>query len=212
MTTIKKPKNHPKFGLGIDWETSGSDWSPHGSHHSYQGISFGAVVFDADTFEPIETLYRELQFDTDKYKWSKEAEAIHGLSREHLQTNGTPRDEACADLAELVLKYWGPTEKPIFLGHNAKFDIDFTNQLFTDFGLPELTLHHVILDTSSTGFITLGLYKSDMLFERLGFDKRGKHNALDDILMTLETCKILKNLMGYAISEFYGDDNGVDNV
>ena len=204
---MKKPKNHPQFGLGIDWETSGSDWSPRGSHHTYQGVSFGAVVFNADTFEPIETLYREVQFDSNKYKWSREAEAIHGLSQEHLAKHGVSREEACVDLGELIMKYWGPEGKPIFLGHNAQYDIDFTNQLFTDFGLPELTRHHVVLDTSAAGFINLGLYESDMLFERLGFDKRGAHNALEDILMTLETCKIMKGLMTFAMNEFYGEQN-----
>ena len=210
---MKKPKNQPKFGLGIDWETSGSDWDdPDGSHKKYQGVSFGVVVFDTDTFEPIETLYRELHFDTDKYNWSKEAEAIHGLSQEHLAKHGVSREEACADLVELIVKYWGTTGKPIFLGHNADFDIKFTNQLITDFGLPKLNLFHVMLDTSAAGFINLGLYKSDMLFEKLGFDKRGKHNALDDILMTLETCKILKGLTSYAMTEIYGETDGESNV
>lgn len=202
---MKKPKNHPKFGLGIDWETSGSDWDdPDGSHKKYQGLSFGAVVFDADTFEPIETLYREVYFDSLKYSWSSEAQAIHGLSQEHLGVNGVTREDAACDLAEMILKYFGPDGKVMFLGHNADFDIKFTNQLFGDFGLPPLNKHHVILDTSSTGFITLGLYKSDMLFERLGFDKRGAHNALEDIMMTLETCKIIKGLMAFAMQELYG--------
>lgn len=201
---MKKPKNHPKFGLGIDWETSGSDWDdPDGSHKKYQGLSFGVVIFDADTFEPIETLYRELKFDASKYKWSMEAQAIHGLSQEHLAEHGVEREEALADLLELILKYFGPEGKPIFLGHNADFDVKFTNQLLSDFGFDPLKKHHVILDTSSTGFITLGLYKSDMLFERLGFDKRNAHNALEDILMTLETCKIIKGLMTFAFNEWY---------
>lgn len=205
MTQFKKPKNHPKFGLGIDWETSGSDWDdPDGSHKKYQGLSFGAVVFDVDTFEPVEKLYCELNFDADKYTWSAEAQAIHGLSREHLAEKGISREEAAVLLGEMILKYFGPDGKVMFLGHNADFDIKFTNQLFNDVGLPPLNKHHVILDTSSTGFITLGLYKSDMLFERLGFDKRGAHNALEDILMTLETCKIIKSLMTFAMQEIYG--------
>lgn len=207
---MKKPKNHPKFGLGIDWETSGSDWNdPDGSHKKYQGLSYGAVVFNVDTFEPIETLYRELRFDDAKYSWSNEAQAIHGLSREYLNENGVDREEAVADLGELILKYFGPNDKVMFLGHNADFDIKFTNQLLNDFGLPSLNKHHVILDTSSAGFITLGLYKSDMLFDRLGFDKRGLHNALDDILITLETCKIMKSLVSHALNDIYGENNDV---
>ena len=197
---MKKPKYQPKFGLGIDWETSGSDWGGE-SHVKYQGVSFGVVIFNAETFEPVETLYRELKFDNAKYLWSKEAEAIHGLSREYLDQNGVAREEACADLAELIVKYWGVDGKPMFLGHNAKFDIDFTNQLLNDFGLPSLNLFHVVLDTASTGFIALGLYKSDMLFEFLGFEKRGAHNSLDDILMTLETCKLIKGLASVALGE-----------
>ena len=199
---FKKPKNHPKFGLAIDWETSGADWdNPVGSHIKYQGLSFGAVVFDADTFEEIERLYCEIKFDESKYSWTEEAAKIHGLTREYLEANGIDREEAAVLLAELILKYFGPNERIMFLGHNVDFDIGFTDQLLNDFGI-EIKKHHVKLDTSSTGFITTNRYKSDQLFEYLGFDKRNAHNAMDDILMTIETCRIIRAFCDYAGEEF----------
>lgn len=92
----------------------------------------------------------------------------------------------------------------MFLGHNIDFDIKFTKQLLGDFDIP-LNKHHVQLDTSGTGMIALGIFKSDQLFEALGFEKRGEHNALQDVKMTLETCKIFRALMTYAAEEFYPD-------
>lgn len=201
MKKFDKPKTHPKFGLAIDWETSGSDWNnPEGSHIKYQGLSFGAIVFDADTFEEIDKIYVEMQFDSTKYSWDSGAEKVHGLSRDYLAQNGISREEAAVALGQLILKYWGPDGRVMFLGHNIDFDIKFTKQLLGDFGLP-LNKHHVQLDTSGTGMIMLGIFKSDQLFEALGFDKRGTHNALDDVQMTLETCRIMRAMSEYAVTE-----------
>lgn len=203
---IKKPMFHPRFGLCIDWETTGSDWeNPLGSIVKYQGISFGAAIFETDTFEIVESIYREVQFDDSKYQWTKEAEKIHGISQEYLKENGISREDAAADIYEMIIKFIGPTDKIMFLGHNCQFDIDFTNQLVTDVGLPKLNLHHVKLDTSALGFITLGLYKSDHLFQRMGFSRPEKHNALDDVKMTLTTCQIINSIMKVEASKYLGE-------
>ena len=192
---------HPgKFGLSIDWETSGSDFGGD-STKKYQGISFGAVIFDTETFEPVKTLYRELHFDNTKYEWTEGAQKIHGLTQEHLAANGVPRDEALADLLELILEYIGGESKVMFLGHNVDFDIDFTMQLAKDFGV-ELKAHHVKLETSGAGFITVGKYKSNEVFEFFtGKVREGSHNALDDSLMALETVRNMRTLMNAALGQ-----------
>jgi DNA polymerase III alpha subunit (gram-positive type) len=105
----------------------------------------------------------------------------------------------------MIIKFIGPSDKIMFLGHNCQFDIDFTNQLVTDVGLPKMNLHHVKLDTSALGFITLGLYKSDHLFQRMGFSRPEKHNALDDVKMTLTTCQIINGIMKVEASRYLGD-------
>ena len=191
---------HPgKYGLAIDWETTGSNFGGD-STIDYQGIAFGAVIFDTETLEPVETLYRELHFDDTKYKWTDGAEKIHGLSREHLAKNGVPREEALADLLDLILRYIGTESKIMFLGHNVDFDIMFTQQLARDFGI-ELKIHHVKLETSGTAFILIGQYRSNDVFEFFtGAVREGAHNALDDALITLETARNMRVLIQAALA------------
>lgn len=187
-----------KFFLCIDWETSGSTFDTYqNTFKEYQGISFGAVVVNSETLEPVKTLYREIQFDEEKYKWSSEAEAIHGLSKEHLKDNGVTAEEAATDLAGLIFDHFG-TGKVMFLGHNTQFDIEATKQLLVPFKvMPEI--FHVVLDTSPAGFITIGEYKSNKVFEFFTGNVREAHNALDDALMTVETVKNMRALMSAAL-------------
>jgi DNA polymerase III epsilon subunit-like protein len=192
-----------KFGLMIDWETTGADFGQDSSIN-YQGISFGAIVFDLQTFEPVEELYREIKFNAEKYKWTDSAEKIHGLSREHLAEKGVDSEEALADLIEMMIKYWPPgffattgvepTSKVLLAGHNKGFDMDFTNQLFVDNGM-EIAFHHVGLDTTMIAFATIGEYKSDIVFNLLGgVNKRDLHNALEDARATLTVLRTVRQV------------------
>jgi DNA polymerase III epsilon subunit-like protein len=201
--------SNPQFCLCIDWETSGAIWGGDSSTE-YQGLSFGAIVFDTETFEPIEELYREIKFDASKWKWSDEAERIHGLSREYLEQNGVSAEEAAEDLVMLLSKYFVGGHKLMLMGHNAEFDRRFTNQLLNEVEFefsverkqPDYTwiaLHHVLLDTSPLGFITLGLYRSNDLFEAIGYEKRGDHNSLDDARQTLGTARAIRQLVQVAL-------------
>ena len=200
----KTTQQTPKYVLCIDWETSGAVWGGDSSK-VYQGLSVGAIVADASTFEEIETVYLEIKYDESKFKWSDEAAAIHGMSKEYLEANGVSQVDAAIVLAELILKYWGPKDKVMFMGHNAEFDRRFTNQLLNsieiEFAVEQQTtfsswvqLHHVIIDTSPLGFVNFGLFKSDLLFELMGNEERGDHNALDDARMTLGVCKTIRQL------------------
>jgi hypothetical protein len=197
----------PVYGLCLDWETSGSTWGGDSSI-KYQGLSFGAIIFDAKTFKPVEKLYREIQFEPTKYEWNMGAQAIHGLTQEYLLEHGVTQQEAAIDLASLILKYFGDAKEArvMFMGHNPEFDRLFTNQLLNvielEFSINRSTnfegwiqMHHVMLDTSALGFITLGLYKSDLLFEKIGFAERADHNALTDAEQTLETCAVIREIV-----------------
>jgi len=199
MTKGTYSRHHPgKYALAIDWETSGSDFSGDSSA-TYQGLAFGAVIFSTETLEPVETLYREMQFDETKYQWSEDAVKVHGLTREHLATAGT-REEALIDLLELIQKYIGTESKIMFLGHNVDFDIDFTNQLARDHGI-ELKIHHVKLETSGAAFLLIGQYRSDDVFQFFtGRTRVGGHNALDDALMALETARNMRAIVQDALS------------
>ena len=219
MEIKKKTTQMPQeFGVCIDWETSGAIFGGDSSK-DHQGISFGAVIFRTKTFEPVAKLYKLIKFDEQKYKWTESAQKIHGLTKERLAAEGVTQEEAAMELLELILKYFGPSSKVMILGHNPEFDNKFTNQLLAtiDFELTReiltlkernaalhpdrvyIEMHHVVLDTSALGFITLGLSKSDLLFERIGFADRGEHNALIDAEMTLQTCAAMKQLVEAAL-------------
>ena len=203
-------RHHPgKYGLMIDWETTGSQFGGDSSV-DYQGIAFGAIVFGMTTFEPVEEIYREMHFDDTKYKWTEGAEKIHGLTREHLAANGVSREEALADLIEMMIKYWPPgffaTEgmepetKIMLAGHNKSFDMDFTNQLFADHGM-SVVFHHVGMDTTTVSFAVSGLYKSDDVFAKwAGVDKRGLHNALEDARATLTVLRTLREIFNVGLA------------
>lgn len=196
-------KGIPKVGLCLDWETSGATWGASEYAKDWQGVSYGAVIFDFENLSPVKTLYREIKYTPvgphgEKWGWSKEAENIHGLSIEHLAQHGVSQEEAAMDLAELLLEYMGPKPFVPFLGHNRDFDVAFTKQLFSTVGF-DFNLHHVHMDTSGLGMLMLGIFKSNDLFDFLALPPREKHNSLEDALMTLEAAKRLRSMVNVTL-------------
>ena len=185
--------NPPKYGLCIDWETSGAE--RNGKNHSvnYQGVSFGALIFEFETLEPVDGIYVEIKFDDKRYKWSNDAEKVHGLTRKHLQEHGKTAEEAACELATLILKYMGPQPTCWILCHNREFDLDFTRQLLEPFELMP-NVAHVALDTSPLALFTLGKYRSEDIFDILELPKREDHNALEDANHTLTTARMIREI------------------
>lgn len=196
MTLTQRPL--PKYGFGIDWETSGSCWGGD-STIDHQGISFGAVVFDLRTLEPVETLYCEIKFDDSKYKWQEGAFKVHGLSREHLAANGMTAEDAAVALMSMFVKYFAPDEKIFILGHHTDFDVAFTKQLLEPLGIM-FQIGATVMDTAGAGLINFGIHKSEDLFQFLGLPPRTTHNALEDILLTLQAAKTMRAIFDAALA------------
>jgi len=192
--------NFSKFGLAIDWETSGFSLPTYCERH--QGISFGAIIYDVKSLEPVETIYREIKFN-DKYEWVPRAEQIHGLSREHLAKNGIEPEEAATDLLNMVIKYIG-TDDVLLMGHRVHFDRAFTDQLTDTVGI-RLPIHPTTIDTSSMATVLLETTRSEDVFTMLGLPGRGKHNALEDIQNTLECVKRMKEIFMGGLAQMLGD-------
>lgn len=184
-------KQFPAMGLAIDWETSGYSYPDYAACH--QGISFGAIIFDMRSFEPIEELYHEIKFDGTKYQWNSGAERVHGLSKEHLEKNGITQEEAAVDLLNLIVKYFGAKPEPILLGHRVHFDRAFTNQLASSIGI-DVNWNATVVDTNSIGTVLLEIEKSEELFTSLDMPARGLHNAMEDIRYTLAAVKKMKEV------------------
>lgn len=194
-----KPKGYYNLILAIDCETSGIAPGPNPAYdyntsQEFQPLSWGVIVADNE-FNTIEETYVEIKYEPEIYKWQSQAEAVHGLSREHLEEYGIPMEDAVVEIAQLVLKYWGPETAVVVLGHNVQFDISFLQRMFDRFGL-DIRIAHRSIDTNSIGIATVGTYTSDAYFDSmgLGLDRDGKHNALEDIRTTLKTTKSINQL------------------
>lgn len=196
--TALYPTRAPRFGLCFDFETSGSDWNKDSSI-DFQGISLGMAIFETRTFDIVDELYLEIKFDATRYKWSADAEAIHGLTREHLDQFGITQEEAACEVVEFLLKYLGPNPNVMVCGHNIPYDVKFMRQLLEPFELM-FNIHHVMLDTAGAAFIAFTTYKSDDLFDLLCNGQRDTHNALEDVRMTLEAAKNMRALFEAALN------------
>jgi len=195
------PKGYFEKLLAIDCETTGLNWEEDDPSMGHQAISWGIVVADATTLKSIEELYVEIKWNEESRKAKKNdptfgvsAAAIHGLTFSYLEENGVTEEEAVTQIANLIIKYWGPTTQVKMLGHNVHiFDIPFMRAMFRrhDIEIPIGSRHY---DSNSVGFCTVGAYTSDALFETMGFDSREAHNALEDARMSLESCRLIKQL------------------
>jgi len=191
----------PLRGVAIDWETSGynppREMEGHfiGYADKHQGISLGAVIFDLETFSPLKTFYVEIKFNPEKYEWSMGAEKIHGLTREHLEKNGSTVEEAAVKFLNFLIEGgFSVDEELLLMGHNKDFDIAFLHQFLDPLGvMPKIWYRGI--NTCDIGIVCFGIPKSDMLFEHIGLPPRKDHNSLEDALYTLEVCKTVRTIV-----------------
>lgn len=197
MTNSNKPSGYFKYVLACDCETTGLFYdcdnkaynAQTGEH--YQSIAWGFIVADAQTLEPVETLYLEIKWDGEAL-WDENAEEVHGLSKQYLKQNGITPLQASEQIEVLTKKYWKHYEPICLLGHNVySFDSWFLNHLMESNG-KKLRISGRSIDTFSLGKIALGAFNSSQLFEQLGLGNRGVHNALEDTEMALASAKQIK--------------------
>jgi len=157
-------------------------------------------VAERTTLKPIEELYVEIKWNEASKaareanpEWGKGATSIHGLTYQHLEENGIAEEEAAVQIANMIIKYWGPSTAIKTLGHNVHmFDIPHLRATLRRHGIdPPIGSRHY--DSNSIGFIT-GAYTSDALFDVMGFDTRESHNSLEDAKKALESCRRIKVL------------------
>jgi Exonuclease len=200
MTTTNKPRGYTEFVCFLDAETSGIAFNADDPSHdpstgeTYQAVSFGLVVANANTLKTVEELYVEIKWNGES-KWDKRAEAIHGLSLAHLEQNGVDEEQAVVQIASLFLKYWGPDVPVCLGGHNvATFDKFFLRRLLRKHGI-EVKFANKYIDTNSVGFATFLTHNSDDLFALVGCpDRSAGHNALQDARNALQAIRTVRTL------------------
>jgi DNA polymerase III epsilon subunit-like protein len=203
MTITKQPIGYFDKILFIDCETTGLFFNGNPvtdplTGESYQAVSYGLIVTDANTLEPIEDLYVEIKWNGISH-WNKKAEVVHGLSLQYLEEHGVEEEEAVVQIASLILKYWGPDSSVCLGGHNvATFDRLFLQDLLNRHGV-NVKMGNRTIDSSAIGFATFGTYNSDDLFATVGLDHREAHNALVDAHSSLTAVRTVRNLFSRCI-------------
>ena len=204
MSTDKKPAGYMERILIVDSETSGMAFNSDDpsidsvTGKTYQSVSWGLIVADASTFQPIERLYVEIKWNGESV-WDTRAQAVHGLTLDYLEENGMSEEDAVVAIASLILKYWGPDVSVSLGGHNVgTFDLPFLRRLMRSQGI-EIKFAHRHVDSSSVGLATFGTFTSDGLFEAVGIEARGKHNALDDAEHSLTALRTVKQLFNACL-------------
>lgn len=200
-----KPRGYFEYLLAMDCETTGlcvnSSNPITDGQIIHQPLSWGLIVANAKTLKPIEELYVEIKWNqnsvsqANKDPWfGKEAEKIHGLTREYLDKNGIDEEEAVLQIGEMILKHWGPEVSIRTLGHNVHtFDMPFFRDMFQRYGI-NLKFGNRHFDTNSIGFATVGSFNSDDLFDTVCAVERKQHNALEDARLALESTRIVRLL------------------
>lgn len=206
-----KPRGYFEYVLAVDVETSGMAFGVDDPSHNpatgetFQIVSIGLVVADVKTFTPIEELYLELKWDG-KSTWSPQAQAVHGLTLEHLEEHGVTEEEAVEEIGNFIVKYWGLDSVICLLGHNvATFDKLFLQRLLRSQGL-NFKFGNRVVDTNSIAQAAFGTFNSDDAFAAVGLGDRdpAKHNALDDAHCALTLAASVRGLFSQFIEPHLG--------
>ncbi len=174
----------------------------------YQAVSWGMLVADSVTLDIKDQLYVEIKFDDTKYQWDGGAEQVHGLSRDYLNEYGVPMSEAVLQIGEFILRHWGPDAQINVMGTNVVgFDLPFLRATMATEGI-HLRFSHRHIDTTSFGIGLMGYYNAEEMQHGLGVSRvtpDGKHNALEDIFMEVETVKRIREYVR-ALEESYNQN------
>lgn len=209
--STRTPKGYFEYILAFDSETTGivkdrSNFDPSynpNTGEEYQAISYGMLILNRK-LDILDKLYLEIAWNG-KSIWTKEAEAVHGLSKEYLSQHGCSESEAVEKIGKFIGKYWGPPDMQrsvfpmtpiISLGHNVIFDVYFLRRSFDNVfnGKLKLNISTKTIDTFGLGFTLFETFNSDELFEVMKFKPRELHNALEDILYTVKSVKLMRKI------------------
>jgi DNA polymerase III epsilon subunit-like protein len=175
--------NHtPTVYFSVDVEASGP------VPPEYNLVSIGAVEVRPSGTE--HTIGREFYVELKPIfpGFRESSMAIHGISREHLETHGVESREAMQQFADWTKSCLKEGERPVFVGHNVVFDWAYINFYFQHFGI-ENVFGYKAIDSKSLAMGVLGISWWDSNKEFLlqmipglaGLgDDESAHNALHD--------------------------------
>lgn len=206
MSNDEEPRGYFENIACIDLETSGLFYANQSNNPAYnplngehfQIVSCGIIIAKFETLEIVEKKYFEVKHNGQSL-WTPEAEAVHGLSKEHLEKNGISEEDLLYELGSLFLTYFGQASIST-LGHNhVRFDLPFIEYLADKFDM-KFKFANRCIDTNALGSICWKTFNSDDLFWSAGLPERKLHNALEDIEYTLEVAKRTRMIFEHGLN------------
>jgi len=170
--------------ISVDVETSG----PTPGTGSL--LAIGACLVDRPE-EGIELLLRP----DPALPWSDAAEAVHGLGRERLTSDGLEPRVALERLAAWLERVVAPGSRPVFVSLNAPFDWMFVADHAwrhlgrNPFGISALDLKALYLGRHLDSVTAWAETSSDHLRARYPVDLPHTHGALDDAREQAAICR-----------------------
>lgn len=176
--------------FALDTETSQITFTPTTS----QCIAMAMIVVKNDAnFTEVNRFYKECAFDAERFKWDDEAQAIHGLSQQHLAEQEMMKYVA-DDLSKFIKPYVADSPM-LVIAHNPNFDSAYLQQWLNEAG-DTTPISHRKIDAFTAGLTAFNLKNSEEHFEFLG-KTRGFHNAMEDIETSLEIIRQIRKKVGH---------------
>ncbi len=171
----------------------------------YNLVSIGAVPVlrrEGAWYPDDDSFYVELKPIAPGFQ--DEAMAVHGISREHLEREGVPAEDAMRRLTAFV-EGLGDRGRPVFVGHNAVFDWAYISYYYEHHGLPNPFGYKALeLKSYAMGRLGIGWFEtSKENLQRLlpslpDQDPTLVHRADYDALYQAQILSALLNLPGDA--------------
>ena len=124
-------KTQANYIIMFDFETGGLPSKDTRAFYDIAAIEIALVVIDLRTLSIVEE--KSFIFE-DEYKegltYSKEAEDVHGITKEIRLSKGTDLKTIYKEIVALLKKYKNPRQLCNMGGHNISFDIPFLRNFF----------------------------------------------------------------------------------
>ena len=170
--------------IALDTETTGVDFC------TSQVIQCGVVFLD-EHLQPTEKKEWNINYVPEKFSWDAEAEEVHGIARDVVETHGIPPEQFLKELEQSIVKRYGITEdiELHIIAANAYFDYLMLDLLWTtynsDYALP---LSRRVMDLTPLSLMVLGTTGMSTMLETLGIatEEGKRHSALYDAELHLK--------------------------
>lgn len=196
-------KSSLKYIVVLDTETGGLFNSKVKAFDDAALIEVACVVIDCQELKIVEELSWILKPYKDDLIYSKEAEAVHGITKEVIENNGLEEKIVFKQFKQLLSKYKNPRHKAAICGHNLNgFDLEFIRNWFTFHNEDWESLIKWTFDTQAFAYMASDEQENYQLHtccQNAGIDLVNAHRALDDTKATADLMiKYIEKLKGKA--------------